>query len=146
MTLVGGYKDSGEAVYENVLVTYLSSNEIRLVKTPGIVLGVAAGDVLQIDGNGEFSVKERAGNVAVQIYGDPGVARSLESDIEALGSRWDGALETLTIYTIPASAGFRSIELVPNALMSKDSTLEWYYGNVYDSADGVTPLNWWVTR
>jgi hypothetical protein len=21
---------------------------------------------------------------------------------------------------------------------------EWYYGNVYDLKDGVTPLNWWA--
>lgn len=85
LTLVGGYKDSGEPVYENLLVAHLTPSIVRLIKSPGIVLGIAAGDTICVDGSGKFTLIERAGNIAVQIYGNPGPAGTIEFDIEALG-------------------------------------------------------------
>jgi hypothetical protein len=29
---------------------------------------------------------------------------------------------------------------------SKYPGCQWIYGNVYDPADGVTPLNWWLDK
>ena len=48
----------------------------------------------------------------------------------------------LLIYSVHVSLGFAAIEALLNAAMDEQSA--WFYGNVYDPADGTTPLNWWL--
>ena len=48
------------------------------------------------------------------------------------------------IDTVPVSAGFPAIEAVFNAWVAEHPGWEWSFGNVYDPADGVTPLGWWA--
>jgi hypothetical protein len=55
----------------------------------------------------------------------------------------DGSADKLLVYTIPWRSGFVAIEGVIGTLQSRFPSMEWYYGNVYDSKDGITPLNWW---
>jgi hypothetical protein len=144
VNLAAGTKTTGERVYEEVLVTELPDGNYRLDCTPGLVLGIAAGDYISIDtAKGEFSVLSRGGNLAVQIYGPPEVALSIKDEVHKLGGRHDGGEKNLTVFTIPAAVGFPSVEALLNSLSSKDARIEWYFGNVYDEKDGVTPLNWW---
>jgi hypothetical protein len=60
------------------------------------------------------------------------------------GGRLDGRSPGKLVYTLPVSAGFASIEAELQSVVEKFSNVEWFYGNVYDPADGVTPLNWWL--
>jgi hypothetical protein len=142
--LIAGHKRSGETVYENALGIRLSDSDVKLVHTPGLALGIAAGDVIRVNLEGEYQVISHGGNIAVYVYADPPVALSITAEIEALGGYWDGGVKNLTIFTIPVSAEFDQIEPILNALVAKNTSVEWYYGNVYDLTDGVTPLNWWV--
>jgi hypothetical protein len=44
---------------------------------------------------------------------------------------------------VELEAGFAAIEGLFNQWVREHPGWEWYYGNVYSTADGVTPLNWW---
>jgi len=143
--LRAGVKTSGEPVYEEVLVDGLGNRTYRLAASPGLVLGVAAGDVIELAPTDEstFRILERGGNLAVHVYTDRGTA-GLASEIAKLGGWLDGQVKNLTIFTVPVSAGFKEVERVLNDFARRERGTEWYFGNVYDPADGTTPLNWWV--
>lgn len=145
LQLVAGRKTSGEPVMEEVLVDEIDSPHVfRLVATPGLVLGVAAGDTLSIDIDaGTFEVVSRGGNIAVQVYGPHDLADTIKSQITSIGGYLDGRSGGLTVYTVPASAGFDKLERILNLAITRNPQLQWYYGNVYDPDDGITPLNWW---
>jgi hypothetical protein len=57
-----------------------------------------------------------------------------------------GALQNqdLLIFTIPVSVGFSTIERTMDEISARFRVDQWIYGNVYDTKDGVTPLNWWI--
>lgn len=61
-----------------------------------------------------------------------------------LGGALDGAIERGLMFTVPVSAGFRAGEAVHNVGVAEHPGWEWFFGNVYDPKDGVTPLDWWV--
>jgi hypothetical protein len=145
LQLIAGRKSSGEHVIEEVLVDETDNPRVyRLVATPGLVLGVAAGDILDIDIDaGTFEIVSRGGNISVQIYGPHDRADVVRPQIASIGGYLDGRSNGLTIYTVPASAGFDKLERILNSAISENPQLEWYYGNVYDPTDGITPLNWW---
>ena len=93
-------------------------------------------------------VLERGGNLAVQVFlereeGSEASLAALAQRIEALGGRLDGGAHRGRVYTIPVTAGFPAVEEAFNALVAEHAGAEWVFGNVYDQADGVTPLNWW---
>lgn len=140
--LVAGHS-SGEPVYENVLTDPVAGRRVRLAHTPSAVLGVAAGDIIEVDTeNGTYDLVSRGGNIAVQVYGPPVLAMSIEPKIRKLGGWHDGGVKNLTIFTVPASAGFEELQSILNTLAAADGRIEWYYGNVY-ADDGITPLGWW---
>lgn len=135
-------QNRGEPVYENVLADSVGGRRVRLAHTPGLVLGLAAGDIIEVDSTtGEHDLVSRGGNIAVQIYGPPALAMSIEPKIGNLGGWHDGGVKNLTIFTVPASAGFEELQSILNTLAA-DGRVEWYYGNVY-ADDGITPLGWW---
>ncbi|WP_423203040.1 DUF4265 domain-containing protein [Krasilnikovia cinnamomea] len=117
---------------------------LKLVRTPGLTLGVAAGGVIQVNtDDGSYGVISRGGNLAPQLYGPPDVAMSIEGELRRLGRWHDGCVKNMTILTVPVRARFDAIESTLNALAAKRG-IEWYYGNVYGE-DCTTPLNWWVS-
>ena len=144
--LVAGKKSSGEPVYEQIRVDVLGENRYRLVASPGLVLGIAAGDEIRPTGEGEFEVLSRGGNVAVQFYAQPQVGAdvsALTHALQKLGGRLDGHEKYLWVFTVPVAAGFPAIEDALNAFQAKNPGSEWIYGNVYDPDDEETPLGWW---
>jgi hypothetical protein len=50
----------------------------------------------------------------------------------------------ILVFTIHVSIGFQKIEDTINKVLGNFPDTVWYYGNVYDPQDGVTPLNWWL--
>ena len=59
----------------------------------------------------------------------------------AVGST--AATNKVRVFTVPVSAGFGPVEAVFNSYTQRHPDVEWYFANVYDERDGVTPLNWW---
>lgn len=139
----------GRPLREPVHVEPLGGGRYRLRYSPGFVRGIAAGDEFRlVDGeDGAFEVIRRAGNVAVQVYCAEPVAphrAELERLAAAAGGVLEGGVERGLVFTFPISVGFGAIERVFDGWVRSHVGWEWYYGNVYDPADGVTPLNWWA--
>ena len=89
---------SGPPTLETLPAEPLGGRRFRLLHTPGMVLGVAAGDVVELtdERTGEFAVRQRAGNVGVQFFvrdvGEdlrPECVRDLDAAIRAIGG-WVG--------------------------------------------------------
>jgi hypothetical protein len=136
-------KRSGEPVIEEVLVDSLSGNKYRVVATPGLVLGVAAGDVINVDhAEKTFAVMTRGGNLAIHLYGPQDTVNRYVDDFDKLGGVVDGRAHSLTVLTVPVASGWDAVEGLLNSISQQDPDVRWYYGNVYGE-DGETPLGWW---
>ena len=138
---------NGKALKEPVHAKSLGNKEFILESTPGLVLGVASGDKIELlNENGEFKVLERGMNLAVQLYSIE-IIRPLINELsqllQPLNGIIDGAIDKGIACTIPVDSGFKNIEEVFDSFVTKYPHVEWYYGNVYDPKDGITPLNWW---
>jgi hypothetical protein len=144
---------SGRPVYEDVSARATGNGEWVLEASPGLALGTAAGDVLEVDPDGTFRIITRGGNVAVHVSA-PAAANpqrdALTEAIRALGGWLDGrdwtrdGTSSLSVYTIPVAVGFPAIQDVLATFSAAAPGSEWYYANVYDPADDKTPLNWWL--
>ena len=126
-----------------------------LMRSPGLVSGLAAGDEFELSDDDEpqgYRVLSRGRNICVQIFfpHDPSRCRQpLVPLAERIGGRLDGGASSgkssgVLVFTFPVSVGFPAIERVMAQVKSLNPACKWYYGNVYDPKDGVTPLNWWL--
>jgi hypothetical protein len=146
--LFAGTKSNGKPVQEEVLVQPLEGEQYKVLQSPGFVLGIAAGDVIKFipSSSGKFELLSRGGNICIQIFKNSGTRDIKDECIELsqpLGGRLDGLSEKQMVLTFPYKDGFQSIEKVMNRFSDNYPDFEWYYGNVYDTEDGETPLNWW---
>jgi hypothetical protein len=145
--LFAGLNSAGSPVLEQVPATPTGDGRVRLSASPGLAQGAAAGDEVVLKADGQFDVIERGGNLCVQVLGEREFAeaqlRPLVLRVESLGGWLDGGGPRLRVFTVPVSAGFPSVEAVFKEFVSDVPGSEWYFGNVYDPHDGVTPLHWW---
>jgi hypothetical protein len=135
---------------EPVHVEDVGEGRFRLLYSPGLVQGMAAGDEFRLlDDDGRFAVLRRAGNLALQVFSSAPMGElrdELAARVGRLGGTLDGSVERGVVFTVPLAAGFAAIEAVFNQWIAEHPGWEWYYGNVYSTADGVTPLNWWLPQ
>ena len=145
--LFAGARTDGSPAYEEVVVERLGTGRFKVMQSPGLVLGVAAGDVIDVSEDRRATVVERGGNLCIQIY-TKGEGAQIEpivrERLEPLNGRLDGRSEQQLVFTVPASAGLAVVESAMTEVVRQFPKAEWYYGNVYDPVDGVTPLNWWL--
>lgn len=146
--IVAGEVD-GEPVLERIPAAPRGEGMFIVRGSPGLVEGIAAGDLIRLNEDHTFEVLERGGNLCVQVLADefPEAETSeLVSRVEALGGYLDGGSDGGTsrvrVFTIPVSAGFPAVEAAFQAFAESQPDCDWYFGNVYDE-DGETPLNWW---
>jgi len=140
------YRD-GLPVREQVHAEHLGNGRFCLLHSPGLVLGIAAGDEFIFEGeDGAFHVLKRGGNLSITLYSADAISPHLEQ-LKAIAASISGTLDGSTrkaaILTVPVRVGFPAVETALNSYCSSHPELEWYYGNVYDPRDGVTPLRWW---
>lgn len=140
--------DSGaQPILERIPARRLSSSRFQLIRSPGLVEGLAAGDEIEVVDQNRFVVKQRGGNVCVWVYFErelePVGTADLREEVESLGGYLDGGTHASLIFTIPASAGLKRIESVFERLVDPTAGVTWMFGNVYDPVDGRTPLGWW---
>lgn len=137
----------GRPIVETVHAERLDNGHYKLLHSPGLVQGIAAGDEFRFTGgNGAFEVLSRGGNVAVQVYAHAGVAtfaRELEDSVRAIGGVLDGVVTKGMVFTIPVGVGFEAIEPLFDKFVADRPGVQWMYGNVYADARGQAPLNWW---
>ncbi|HEU4406808.1 MAG TPA: DUF4265 domain-containing protein [Polyangiaceae bacterium] len=148
------YDENGELKLDEELdCLELEGEAFRLVHSPGLVEGLAAGDEFSVHkARPGYKVIRRGGNLCLWFFTTlttverdrERAAPELVKDVEALGGYLDGGTRRSLVFTIPASAGFENVERVFEAAKARHSGSIWSYGNVYDPEDGVTPLNWWL--
>ena len=131
-----------------VEVEHVSGNTYLILCSPGLVEGIAAGDLIRLDNPelGTFSVVRRGGNISVKIawprgQNDKSRLDMIKTEMNDLGARLDGSIGHAAVFTIPVLVGFDRIETAFNRVAADIEGADWWYGNVYD--DRGNPLGWW---
>ncbi len=146
--LFAGIDPSGQPIVERLPVRINEDdNSCQLVKSPAFVQGLASGDVIKlVPGTQDFNLIKRSGNLCIRVFyrGEMSeLANNLGSALEKLGGELDIETPRMLVFSIHVSCGFQAIEACLNEFVGKDEQSAWFYGNVYDPADGTTPLLWW---
>ena len=139
-----------QPVFESLHVEVVDPAEqtVRLSKSPLLVRNLAAGDVIKLKNpaTGDYEMERRSGNLSVRVIRRDDLeelAQYLVPEMEKLGGQIDLQTERALSFSVHFSIGFKRIEELLNRASTRFSESVWYYGNVYDPSDGVTPLNWW---
>ena len=145
--LFAGIGADGKPIVEQLHVRELEDGNFQLVQSPAFAKGLASGDVVKmLPQTREFELVQRSGNLSLRVYsrGDiQSLSDTLTAELEKLGGELDRETPRMLVYSIHVSCGFSAIENILNEFVGADGQSAWMYGNVYDPADGVTPLNWW---
>lgn len=145
--LFAGNDPQGQPIVERLSVRQQDDDSFQLVKSPAFIRGIASGDVVKLlPDTKEFEIKQHSGNLCIRVYARTGLeamSDQLTPELEKLGGELDTETPRFLVYSIHVSCGFKAIESLLNQYASGDDRM-WVYGNVYDPADGVTPLNWWL--
>ncbi len=145
--LFAGIDQGGQPIVERLPVRVSEDNCCQLVKSPAFVAGIASGDTIRLEpGSQDFTLVKRSGNLSIRVISRDDIAKlanNLGSALEKLGAELDTETERMLVFSIHVSCGFSAIEQCLNQHVGKDGRSAWFYGNVYDPADGTTPLLWW---
>lgn len=145
--LFAGMRPDGQPIVEQLPVSEQKSGELQLVRSPAFAQGIASGDCVRLlPQTQEVELVRRSGNLSLRIYtkGDMApLADALVPALEKLGGELDLHNDRMMVFSIHVSCGFETIEKIMEETVGRDEESTWMYGNVYDPADGSTPLNWW---
>ena len=152
VSLIAESRD-GQPQSETVSVEIVGENQFELLSSPAVTPGLAAGDIFElVDGEPHgYRIIKRGGNISLQIFfphSSKECFEFLSTRVEHLQGRVDGGMNgshsSMLVLTIPVTVGFSRIEELMSEVKMLSPNCEWYYGNVYDLTDGITPLNWWL--
>ena len=147
--LVAGADSQGMPVLEKLEVKHLDQEgKFELLRSPLFVRDLAAGDIFTcvLDNPADYRVIERSGNLAIRVFRKEGIQEleeMLSPEVEKLEGSVDLKTDRGLVYSLHVNIGFAEIEKLFDSAMAKHTDSVWYYGNIYDPKDGVTPLNWW---
>lgn len=148
--IVAGYNAEGDTILEQISVQPVpeAEGEFRLMKSPAFARGLASGDRIRYpaDTVNGFELVRHSGNLSVRVLRKQGLDElelALTPEMEMLDGTLDHQTPGLLVYSIHVSIGFNQIETLMDRILGQFTDAVWYYGNVYDPQDGVTPLNWW---
>lgn len=149
--LIAGYNKHGEAMVEQVSALLIDSKrkEFRIEKSPAFVRGLAADDRITYptDDKAGWELIEHSGNLCIRVFSKLNtdeLDQMLTPELELIDGKLDVKAPRILVYSIHVSIGFQKIEDTLNKVLTGFPDTVWYYGNVYDADDGVTPLNWWL--
>lgn len=151
LPLIAGYTPQGDAMVEQVPAVPVedSRDHYRVQQSPAFVRGLAADDRIRypVDDQAGWELIEHSGNLCVRIFSKHNtddVDALLTPEMELIDGKLDLKTPRALVYSIHVSIGFQKIEDVLSKVLARFPESVWYYGNVYDPEDGVTPLNWWL--
>ncbi|MFD0278033.1 DUF4265 domain-containing protein [Kitasatospora sp. NPDC127111] len=132
--LLAGHSSTGRPVFEVLPARVLGDHSFELSGSPGLVLGCAAGDVLQVAGDGTYEATERGANVCVQAYRRGPFSSEELAGLEAAPTALDGLAEApadrrFIVGTVAREVGFPAIERVMNDWAASVDNTEWWFGN-----------------
>lgn len=149
LQLIAGVDSNGTPILERVSVlSQQREGHFKLLKSPVFLRNLAAGDIFSLSPQkpGLFQVVERSGKLCIRVFRKSGleqIEEELTPQVEKLGGNLEVKTERTLVYTIHVNIGFGPVESLFDAVMARFPDSVWYYGNVYDPEDGVSPLNWW---
>jgi hypothetical protein len=130
----------------------LGGKRYRLIASPGLVEGLAAGDEIELDASvpSGFRMLRRSGQLCIWFY----LAKPAPSAADArviraadrLGGYLDGGRAQLRVLTIPVTAGFEAVARELDDAVRDLPGSRWLYGNVYEGGNPERPLEWWLER
>ena len=129
--------------HETLEVERLGEQRFRLLHSPAFVWGVAAGDVIELDGGviAGFQIRSRAGNVAAVVALNDAAEKTgplvqkLIQDVALLHGRCEGGPTSMLVFTIPVDVGLRRITTLFDGFRASVGGSSWWYGNVLDRHD-----------
>lgn len=143
--MFAGNDANGQPFVEQLQVKIDDDGLCQLIRSPAFIKGLAAGDIIRINpAHNQFEIKTHSGNLCVRVFSKTDIRplhEAISPEIEKLGGTLDIETPRMLVYSIHVSCGFAAIEDILDRHVGADSA--WLYGNVYNPADGVTPLNWW---
>lgn len=145
--LLAGQRPDGQLIFEQVSAEALGDACYRLLVSPAFARGAARLDTIRLLAAGRFEVEQHGGNLCVRVFArrDIGtIATALLAALQPLGGAQDYQNDRMAVFSVPVAAGFSVIEeALGKVLQPYGDDAQWLYANVYDPADGETPLNWW---
>jgi hypothetical protein len=141
---------AGGFVHEEILVAEISAGRFMVLRTPGAVMGLAAGDTIELSRTESvgFRLVSPGENIGLQIY----CAQDLSSQRELLvrlfaplRGRLDGYTVNTLVVTVPHEAGFSAIEEAMGLYSQSFPEDNWQYANVYDDKTGEILPRWCPT-
>lgn len=145
--LLAGQRPDGQLIYEPVMAKVLGDDCYQLLASPAFARGAARLDTIRLLNAGSFAVEIHGGNLCIRVFAKRNIERiadNITAQFKAHQGQLDFSNERVLVYSIPVAAGFSVIEEILNkALTDYGDDAQWFYANVYDPADGQTPLNWW---
>ena len=138
------------AMRETLEVADLGDGCVRLLHSPALVDGLAAGDVVRPSAEVPvgYDLVSRAGNLAAVVLFSTPEEKSgprgaqLVGLAERLGGWCEGGPSQFLVLTFPLAAGFAAIESALDAFVQGGEGYDWSYGNVRAPETGE-PLRWW---
>lgn len=144
-----GQDANGQRVLEKLAVYVLEQpDHYELQQSPLFARGLAKGDIFHVDQQNpdRITVIKHSGNLALRVFRKTDI-EILESNLTPQVEMHEGTLDIKTerglSYSLHVNLGFAAVEALFDNAMAAYPDSVWYYGNVYDPVDGVTPLNWW---
>lgn len=153
LQLLAGVDGQGAPIMERVEAYVMEEKGCyEALRSPLFIRNLAAGDIFRVaaggqgDQAGEFSIVQRSGKLAIRLFCKSAIdalEQQLTPEVEKLDGSLDLKTERALVYSLHVNIGFSAIEQLFDGMMSRYPETAWYYGNIYDPRDGVTPLNWW---
>ncbi len=149
LQLPAGMDAAGNPVLEHAEAYALTkANHYELIRSPLFIRNLARGDIFHLNPHRpqDISVILRSGMLALRVFRKAGLDEleaQLSPEVEKLGGSLDIRSERGLSYSLHVNTGFAPIEALFDGMMADFAGSVWYYGNIYDPADGMTPLHWW---
>ncbi len=149
LQLPAGLDSHGQQVLERLQAGRLDrEGYYEILQSPLFIRNLAKGDIIAVkpDTPDHFTLIQRSGNLAIRVFRKDDLG-ALELALTPEVEKLDGSLDLQTqrgmSYSLHVNLGFAAIENLFDNMMASFPGTVWYYGNVYDPADGTSPLNWW---
>ncbi|MER7706951.1 DUF4265 domain-containing protein [Kitasatospora sp. NPDC097605] len=131
--LLAGRAPSGKPVFEVLPAYPLEAGRCELAGSPGLVLGCAAGDVLDVGEDGGFEVVRQGGNLCVQAYRPggfaPGAFADLRNVVGGLGGSAEAPADLRFIVVTVGRTGAADTEAAMDAWAASTDGASWWFGN-----------------
>lgn len=149
LQMPAGLDSEGQRVLERIQACKLEQEgHYQVQQSPLFIRNLARGDLIALkpDKPAGFLPVQRSGNLAIRVFRKEDLAElelTLTPEVEKLDGSLDLQSERGLSYSLHVNLGFAAIETLFDNVMASFPGAVWYYGNVYDPADGISPLNWW---